>query len=256
MVMCGSRLTRATLCLLIVVGILLPRAAAAQNEEWTGNGFLNLNGGFQSGDRSFADALDAPLYGELAEYTNDYVSSGGGLIDITGGVRVWRGLAAALGVTIVNSTSAVAVSGSVPHPLFFDTPRTTALQRADLTHRQVGFHFQAVYVIPVTEAIDIAVFGGPSVFRVEQDFVTGVTIGPEIDPFDTVALAAVATQASQETGVGFNVGTDVTYMFTEVLGAGGFFRYASGSVDFTTSVGVQSIDAGGAQAGGGVRLRF
>ena len=198
MMMCGSRLTRATLCLLIVVGILLPRAASAQNEEWTGNGFLNLNGGFQSGDRSFADALDAPLYDELAVYTNDYASSGGGLIDITGGVRVWRGLAAALGVTIVNSTSAVAVSGSVPHPLFFDTPRPTALQRADLTHRQVGFHFQAVYVIPVTEAIDIAVFGGPSVFRVEQDFVTGVTIGPEIDPFDTLALAAVATQASQE----------------------------------------------------------
>ena len=256
MTMCSARAARGTLCLLVVSGVLFPCAAEAQRGEWTGNGFVNLNGGFQSGDRRFADALDGPLYDELAEYTSDYSSAGGSLVDITGGVRVWRGLAAAFGVTVVNSTSAVAVSGSVPHPLFFDTPRTVTLQRADLTHRQVGFHFQAVYVIPVTDAVDIAVFGGPSVFRVEQAFVTGVTLGPEVDPFDTVALTAVATQASQETGVGFNVGTDVTYMFTDILGAGGFFRYASGSVDFTTSAGVQSIDAGGAQAGGGVRLRF
>lgn len=252
----GSRLAGATVCLLVVAGVLLPRAASAQSREWIGNGFVNLNGGFQSGDRIFADALDAPLYDEFAEYTNDYASSGGRLVDITGGVRVWRGLAGAFGVTIANSTSSVAVTGSVPHPLFFDTPRTTALQRADLTHRQIGFHFQAVYVIPVTEAIDIAVFGGPSVFRVEQDFVTGVTLGPELDPFDTVALTAVATQASQETGIGINVGADVSYMFTEFLGAGGFFRYTSGSVDFTTTAGVQSIDAGGAQVGGGLRVRF
>ena len=45
-------------------------------------------------------------------------------------------------------------------------------------------------------------------------------------------------------------------MFTEILGAGGFFRYASGSVDFTTTAGVQSVDAGGTQVGGGLRVRF
>ncbi len=256
MTMRNTRAARWTLCLLVVAVALFPGVADAQGRSWTGNGFINLNGGWQSGDQRFSDALDEPLYDELAVYTSDYASSGGSLIDITGGVRVWHGLAAAFGVTIVNGTSTVDITGSVPHPLFFDTARATSLERTDLTHRQVGFHFQAVYVIPLTEAIDLAVFGGPSVFRVEQDFVSGVALGPEVDPFDTVALAGATTQAAQETGIGANVGADVTYMFTDILGVGGFFRYATGSVDFTTSAGIQRHDAGGTQAGVGVRARF
>lgn len=242
--------------MLAVGGVLCPGVVEAQDREWTGNGFVNVNGGFQSGDERFSGALDGPLYDELAEYATDYSSGSGGLTDITAGVRVWRSLAAAFGVTIVNTTGTVDITGTVPHPLFFDSPRPTTLQQTDLAHRQVGFHFQAVYLIPVTDVIDVAVFGGPSVFRVEQDFITGVTLGPEIDPFDTVALASTSTQAAQGTGVGFNIGADVTYMFTEIVGAGGFFRYAAGSVEFATSTGFQSIDAGGAQVGGGVRLRF
>ena len=256
MTMGHARLARGTLCLLIATGAVFPGVADAQGRSWTGNGFINLNGGGQSGDQRFSDALDGPLYDELAVYANDYVSSGGSLIDVTGGVRVWHGLAAAFGVTIVNGSSTVDIAGSVPHPLFFDSARATALQRADLTHRQVGFHFQVVYLIPLTDAIDVAVFAGPSVFRVEQDFVSDITLGPEIDPFDTVALAGAPTQAAQETGIGGNVGADVTYMFTDILGVGGFVRYTTGSVDFTTSDGVQRLDAGGTQAGIGVRARF
>ena len=110
-------------------------------------------------------------------------------------------------------------------------------------------------MISITDEIDVSVFGGPSVLRVEQDVVAAVTAAEVGDPFDTVNVA-VTTETASKRGAGVNVGADVTYMFTEQLGAGGFFRFAGGSVDLPVGSTTVAVDVGGVQVGGGLRVRF
>lgn len=233
---------------LAVITLLWAGHAAAQ---WTGNGFLNINGGFQSGDRSVTDVLEAPLFDETAVYDATSRSSEGTVLDASAGVRVWRGLAIGLGVTMFEVDSGMTVSGEVPSPLFVNRPRSAQFQQAGL-HRQLGVHLHMTYIFPVMDRLDVAVSVGPSLFRMRQDSPSAVDLGAETAPFDTVTITGVATTPARATGFGANAGVDVTYMLTRLVGAGIFVRYAGGPIDF----GAESIDAGGLQAGGGLRFRF
>ena len=56
----------------------------------------------------------------------------------------------------------------------------------------------------------------------------------------------------QATAVGASAGIDMTVMFSCVFVMGIFAKYVTSSV----SVGTQSVDVGGTQAGGGLRFRF
>jgi len=237
------------LVLAVIITLLWAGRAAAQ---WTDNGFLNINGGFQPGDRSVTGALEAPLFDEAAVYDATLPSSEGTVLDAAAGVRVWRGLAVGLGVTLFEVDSSMVVSGSIPSPLFVNRPRSAQFQQGGLAHRQLGVHLHMTYIFPVMDRIDVAVSVGPSLFRMRQDSPSAVDLGAETAPFDTVTITGIATAPARATGFGANAGLDVAYMLTRFVGAGIFVRYAGGSIDF----GADSVGAGGVQAGGGLRFRF
>jgi hypothetical protein len=242
---------------LLIAGLLLLGAVDASAQmEWAGRGFVNINGSFQVGDKSFTDTLTEQLYDETATYdlTNEF--SGGALFDVSGGVWVWRNLAAGLGVSNFSTTSTITLAGTVPHPLFFNRPRAVTHQQGGLDHRQLGWHFQLTWLVPVTDKLDVAFFGGPSVFNVRQRVATQMEIVETGMPFDTATVNRVVTQESSQNGFGRNVGVDFTYLFTDALGGGIMLRWAGASVDFPSSGGTQSVDAGGFQMGFGARLRF
>ena len=226
--------------------------------------FVSINVAHQAGDRSFSESFSETIYAEVATHDVRHDGGGSGFFDVSGGVRVWRSLAAGFGVTRFSKRSAAAVTSQIPHPLFFDRPRTATFARTDLEHKQTGIHLQAVWVVPVRDRIDVSVFGGPSFFSVDQNLITSVTLASEtVSPFDAVAISGVTTSTASERAVGGHVGVDVTYLVTEQLGgstgqlgAGVFVRWAGASVDLPASGGVQSIDVGGAQFGIGLRARF
>ena len=117
--------------LLASVGLVMATSAEAQTREWTGNGFVRVNGAHQSGNRSFQERLSFLLYDEVADYTIQHTSTSGVVFEIGGGLRMWRSIAAAISFTSFQTRSTLDVSGSVPHPLFFERPRTARLQRTD-----------------------------------------------------------------------------------------------------------------------------
>jgi hypothetical protein len=95
--------------------------------------------------------------------------------------------------------------------------------------------------------IELAVFVGPSFTKVTQDVINTVTVPPGTQ-------GAVASLGSESgTAKGVNVGADLTYKLTNLVGVGGFIRYNGGSVDLTT---LSDVKAGGFQLGIGARLRF
>ena len=242
-------------CGAVAVGIATASVAEAQVLPWEDTGYVHINYGYQSGARAFAESLSETVYGETATYGASHASGGGSGLDIGGGVQVWGNLAAGVTITSFSNPSAATVSGTVPHPLFFNRPRTVAVDLTGLEYKELGIHLQAVWVMPLSEQLTVSVGGGPSFFSVDQGLLAGVTVGQETAPFNAVSIGASSTTAS-ESAVGGNAGVDVTYMFTERLGGGAFVRWTGGSLDLPTSGGIQSIDVGGVQSGAGLRVKF
>ncbi len=249
----------AVACGAVTVGIATAPVAEAQVLPqvlpWEDTGYVHINYAYQVGDRAFTESVSETVYGETATYEANHASSGGGGLDIGGGVRVWRNLAAGVTVTSFSNPSAATVSGTVPNPLFFNRPRTVAADLTGLEYKQLGIHLQAVWVMPLSEQLTVSVGGGPSFFNVDQGLLGSVTVGQETAPYTTVPIGVSSTTAS-ESVVGGNAGVDVTYMFTERLGGGAFVRWTGGAVTLPTAGGVESIGVGGVQSGAGLRIKF
>jgi len=257
-----GRVTSKVICAagVMATGLLTAGPAGAQMmmvDAWEDTGYFSINYGYQVGDRTFQESLTATVYEEEATYSVDHASSGGGHFDIGGGLRVWRNLAAGVAVTSHSTSAGAGITGVIPHPLFFNRPRTGSSALVDLEYKELGVHAQAAWVMPLNEKISVTVAAGPSFFNVTQSLITNVALANEIGaPFDTVALGTAATTSVSKTGVGVNAGFDITYLVTERLGGGLFVRWAGGSVDLPAAGGTQSIDVGGLQAGVGLRARF
>jgi hypothetical protein len=230
--------------------------AQAQVVEWEDRAFVNVSAGAQTQSHQFDSSLTFPLYDETGVVDASYDNSGGFLFDVSGGARLRGNLGVGVGFTRFANTTDVPVQATVPHPIFFDQPRNVSTAASGLRHSEVAINIFALWMIPLSEKTDVAVFGGPSIFMVKQDLVSGVTIPqPETPPFTPV----VTPQVSEGSGnaVGFNVGVDWTYLLTPQLGVGGFARF-SGGPTADVSAGDQAVDVrvGGFQIGAGVRVRF
>jgi len=257
----ATSLPPARLAGLLLCGLLMPSIATAQSSGWADGIFISVNGGYQSSNQILKESWEEQIYGETASFDANREVGSGKLYEVSGGVPVWQNVSAAVGVTILNSSSAGTINGSVPSPLYFNRERTTQSPLpSGLEHRQLGVHLMAVYVYPITETIDVSLFGGPSVFRVSQVLVSGAILDAEKSPFNEISINNVDTTPFQKTGIGGNVGVDVTYMLTDMIGVGGLVRYTRASVSFdddtVSSSPPVSIDVGGMQVGGGLRLRL
>lgn len=233
----------------LVLGFLLsvqPVAAQAPG------GFLRFNSVFPTAaPAAFNTALELPRYGETDAYDIRHEPGNKMFYDATIGARIWRGLAAAVSVSLLDDRSATFLSGSIASPLFVDHHRSASFPAA-LDRRQIDVHLQAVYFLPTPSGIDVALSAGPSVLQVTRASVAGVTLGKEYLPFQTISIAGLETTDVAQTGMGANIGADIALMLTRVFGMGIFVRYVTGSID----AGPHKIDAGGLQAGAGLRFRF
>ena len=248
------------LVLLITAAILgTVTGAAAQTPPPSKNIFVDFNFGTQPASRTFSTEALPVVYGEVAIIRANQGVDGTGLLDLTGGYRVWRDLSVAIGLTktFTAKTDAV-VTGGIPHPLFYDTRVESTVTIADLEHREQAAHLSAMWTSPVTDKIDASVFGGPSYIKVFQDLVTSVNVPAGTNP---QSFSAVASQQTA-TVWGFHIGGDFTYLLTAPLGSGSFaprvgvggmVRFVKAQVDLPT---VLDLNVAGFQIGGGVRIRF
>jgi len=241
----------------VAINLLVVGRADAQMQVWEDKGYFSVNYGYQFGNRSFEESLSHKIYDEDATYSIGHSSGEGGLLDIGGGIRVWRNLAAGVAITSFSTKARADITGKVPHPLFFGRPRNVTYPRVGLEYKELGIHLQMAWVVPLSGWFSMTFSGGPSFFSIDQSLITTVTPAGEIGaPYDEVGVASAAAKSVGAGGVGGNVGVDLTYLVTGQLGVGLFGRWTAAAVDIAASGGKQSIDAGGVQAGIGLRMRF
>ncbi len=176
---------------------------------------------------------------------------GGVLFRIAGGFHVGAA------VSSFTKKHDAAVTATIPHPFFFNTPRPVTGTASNLERNELVTHLQAAYVIRPGNKLDIALSAGPSWFMVKQDMVTGVTY-TESYPFDTATFVAASSTAVSESKLGYNAGVDVGVRLSKNVGIGGLVRFSRASIEFPVPGAATNAksDAGGIQAGGGIRLFF
>jgi len=216
---------------------------------WTDKGFFNVTGGIQTGSHTLATNTGFDIYEEPATVNTTQDISGGAFFDLSAGYKVRGNVALGVGYSWTSSSADAALSASIPSPRLFDQPRGVTASATDLNHSENAFHIMAVYMVPVTDKIDVGISAGPTVFQLTQDLPAALNItepGPTVTGIDRTEI--------KKTTIGVNLGLDLTYLVTRKIGVGGLARYTWGSADLDGAN--DKLTVGGFQIGGGVRIRF
>ncbi len=226
--------------------------AAAQTRE---RGFITMSGAAQAPAGTLTDRFTYTVNVEDATTEARYPSKTGVLVDGGGGVRLWKSFGAAVSVSRSSTSGTARTDSRIPHPFFDDRDRQVSGEARGLSRTETGAHVQLYYVRDYRRW-RVRLSGGPSYIHVEQEVVTGVNLD-ESYPYDTAAFRSAATRRGKGSAVGFNVGGDVAWMFKPRFGLGALVRFARAEVDFNVEGAHRvSTDAGGAQAGAGLRIVF
>jgi hypothetical protein len=121
---------------------------------------------------------------------------------------------------------------------------------------ELGAHLLVGWMMPITDRLRLLVTAGPSLLSVHQSLVTAIDV-TETYPFDTATFKSATTKEAAASAAGFNAGADVFWMFSRHAGAGGMIQVTRARVHVPAE-GARTIavDAGGVQAGGGLRFVF
>ena len=177
---------------------------SAQRRTENSQGFVSINGGYQVSSTDFIDSFSFVSNAENVTSTEGYAVDMGPVYDIGVGVRVWGNLAVGVGVSRFTKDSEVAVAAALPHPFFFNRDRPIS-GTAIATREEIAVHLQAQWLMPVSNAVEVAVFGGPTYFTVEQGLVSGITFTDEF-PFETATFVSAMVEQRSGSAIGLHVG--------------------------------------------------
>lgn len=232
-----------------------PRPAAPPRPVLNERIFISVNGVYQVASNDFDDRATFRENAEDGHLSTDYSVEAGPAFDVSGWGILWRNLGVGVGVSRFSRSTPTAIDADVPHPFFFNRPRTIAQDVGGLTREELAVHVQARGTFPIRNRILLTVFGGPSFFQVTQDVVDDVEYADDY-PYDAITFNRAVTRSADESAIGFNAGADVGYFFTRTLGVGASLQYAGTTADFDLVGGAADLKAGGLQFGGGLRVRF
>jgi hypothetical protein len=157
-------------------------------------------------------------------------------------------------VSYSSSDSMADVAADIPHPFYFDQPRsvtgTASLQQSELaTHTNLAF-------VAASRRVELILSGGASFFSVDQDVVTDAAYDDAF-PYDSAVFSSATVSRVSETKVGYNVAADVAWKLGRRWGIGAMIRYSRAQIPLATrDIDFGTLDAGGVQAGGGLRFAF
>ena len=229
---------------------------------------VRLNVGERPASRTFAGTRVFTVFAEQGSFEAAYEIQQGGIVD--GGISflIWRNLAIGLDVSSYRSINPARVTSELPHPFFFDLPRTSTGVAGGLERQELGVHVQALWVSQFTDWLVVSVAGGPSLINAGQDLVSAVHHTELGFPFDEITFDGHSVTSQSTNTIGVNGGIDIDTFFLHKLpglsrfdmmdnvGLGLLIRYVRGSVDMRVGDDAVEVDLGGLQLTTGLRFRF
>lgn len=239
--------------LVIAFAGIISQAAPVQAQELVR---IGVNGGTQLGSRMVTQDFALPANLEQTSILNKFDLSGGGLYDLGASFHLTRGWWTRVAFSSLSRSTEGVISGQIPHPFYFNSPRTASGTVDDLKSIERDLHISASYLIPFARRLDLALFGGPTLFLIKQDMITTIDY-EESYPYDAVEFRSATVKRVSESAWGFNAGADLTWKFSPRVGIGALVRFARATTTLTAGTGNDaSYEAGGTQVAGGLRLMF
>lgn len=219
--------------------------------------FASIGGGGQSASRPFADTVRYPQYDDIAQFQATYAPPRASAFDATLGLHLTRRFVLAVAFWHSASTHPASIDASIPSWLAYAAPPRAASATMSVGTTENDGHLQLTWLVPLSSRADLSIFGGPSLFYVQQQLVSAPLTLLETYPFDSVGIVPTATVSKSKATIGANAGFDVTVMVWRYFGVGMSARYARGWMKMASAyVGTIDMQVGGAQISGGVRVRF
>ena len=221
------------------------------------SGFVSINGAYEGTATGFSSTTTFVQNAEVGTVSTSYGGGHPPVIDIGGTGRIWHALGLSVAGTWSIEKADSAVSAQVPHPFLFNAPRRVEGVAAGLKRREIAFHLDPAVLLPLGDRLQLAVFAGPSYFRVRQGLVTAVTV-TDVYPYDTASFASATSADATKSRVGYNAGFDLAVDISRTVGVGVLARYSRAMLTFDAPDGGTAVEsrAGGLQVGGGLRVRF
>lgn len=233
---------------------LLASPAAAQGGAQP-RVYLTGDGLYQALLDPFSRSSTFPLFQETGTFTAIYPAGTSPAVAAGLAVRLWKSISVSAMVTRVRTVTDAGIEGEVPHPFFFERNRPVAGTADDIHREERAAHLQLRLIVPVTRRFDLALFGGPSRWRVRQDRIASIDYASEY-PYDTAQLTGVTINAVDEMAWGYNAGVDASLYLTRHIGVGGLLMVATSNPAESPTNTTADTRIGGLRAGGGLRLRF
>jgi hypothetical protein len=236
-----------------LVFVLLTGVAHAQTQPRVE---ISAGAAAQSSSMSFLSVREFPYFAGTARLDSDHEAGGGIAFDLGVLVPIAGRVGARFALTRTVRDSSSAARGSFPHPFFFNADRTGMWTADALDLREIGVHVSLDLKVIDGDRFDVSLFGGPTFFDYDQGVIENVDV-IENYPYDTID-ARVVTSNTKGGTLGFHAGIDGTWFFSRHVGVGAVFRYAAAQQQ-NIRIGEGEpfdLDLGGAQGGGGIRIRF
>ena len=203
-------------------------------------------------------------FGELGTANAHYPtpSTTATFVDIGGSYMFSRTYGVGAAYSRTSWDDVVGLSTTIPHPTFYGIPASSTGLSGELTRTEGAAHIFLVGIPVRTFALEWRIFGGPSIFWLNADMVDEVlyeqtlTSGP---PQNAITVSGVTTSEASASTVGFHIGSEFDYFFTNLFGIGGGFRYSYGTAAVAhepLSTLEQDIRVGSTQFFAGLRFRF
>jgi hypothetical protein len=219
-------------------------------------GFLSLNGAYQTTSNDFRETVTFRENAEDGRFDADYTVRAAPGLNMSGGGMISPTMGVGAAISRFARSTPSAFSGSVPHPFFFNAPRSISAEIAGLKREEWAVHAQMRGVFPASSQFQMMVFGGPSLFRVKQGIVADFSYADSY-PYDEATFQTAEVISATKSTIGFNVGGDVAFFFTRQVGIGFTAMFSRATVDLPVDDGRDAqVRAGGMNTGGGLRLRF
>jgi hypothetical protein len=247
---CGIAIAATAVSLLLASGACCPAFAQAVPSRRVA---VDLTVGSAAPATTFTQSVTFEQYSETGSLTSAY--SAPHTLSIDGGVtvRLWHGLGVEVAGSHFRASGDAQVAASIPNPLVFNQPRDIS-GTAPLTHAENVVHVDAAYWIQIAPKLSVIVSGGPSFFRVTQDFVTDVTYS-ETFPYTTATYESADTTTEHGSATGFNVAVGAGYRLFHGLSIVGAVRFSRSHVSFADAL-TNPMPVGSLHVGGGVRYEF
>ena len=250
----------------VVIGYTSPASAQSASDHRL---VVSANAGIQGHSSSRTDVVQFDLNREIGEIRASQALGPYLVFDGGGSVRIWKRLGFGLSVSHVRGAATAAIEADVPHPFFFEFDRTPTGSLDGLRHREIAYHVNGQFRVPLSTTSLLTLSGGPSYFDASQDLVAAIGTRERGFPFDQVDIVSTRVERVSVTAWGYNVGLDLAYWGPRLnilrrlglphrVGVGVGLRYSRAKPDVELR-GIQqarALQVGLVHAVGGVRVGF